>query len=74
MSEVQKSMEEKGIATEFIEENKVDVLQNLIATDELNKAFQQCKCQQIQFHHNFSKHLMLHEKDINELTQSFDDL
>jgi hypothetical protein len=47
MSKVEKSTEEKCIATELIQENKVDVLQNLIATDELNKAFQQCKCQQI---------------------------
>jgi hypothetical protein len=68
-------MEEKGIAAELIQEkNKVDVLQTLIAEDELNKVFQQCKHQQIQFHHNFNKHLMLHEEDINELTEAFDDL
>jgi hypothetical protein len=40
----------------------------------LNKAFQQRKLQQIQVHHNFNKHLMLHEKDINELMEDFDDL
>jgi hypothetical protein len=74
MPEFKRSMEKKGISTELIQENKVDILQTIIAEDELVKVFQQCKHQQIPFRHNFNKHIMLHEKDINELIEDFDDL
>jgi hypothetical protein len=40
MLEVKKSMEEKGISTELLKGNKVDVFQMIIKEDELSQALQ----------------------------------
>ena len=67
-------MEEKGIASKLVKENKVDILQTYVIEDDINLLMQNFKYQQHQFLEKNYKRLMTQEKNIRDLTEVFDDL
>ena len=68
ISEVKKYIEEKGIASEVVKENKVDILQTYAIEDDLNLVMEKFKYQQNQFREKNYKRLMTQEKNIRDLT------
>ena len=74
MPEVRKTMNEKGIPSELVKENKVDLLQVLTEEDETRKVFPELKHRQVKSHNNLHKHLQKHKKILAELTENYDEI
>lgn len=74
MTEVRKTMKEKGIPSELVKENKVDLLQVLTKEDETRKVFQELKHWQEKSHNNLHKHFQKHKKILADLTENYDEI
>jgi hypothetical protein len=55
-------MKEKGIPSELVRENNVDLLQIFTEEDETRKAFQQLKHEQAKSHNDLHKQFQRHKK------------
>ena len=62
------------MAAKLLKDNKVDVLEVLVAEDEIGKAIQQCDYQQRELRSHLFKYFNTHKKILSDLSENIDEL